>query len=1014
MSAPRPRLALSSLPVWASVCFLLSGAAGLIHEIVWSKQIGYLLGSSLHSVATVTAAFLGGLALGAHTLGPRLVRRSDPARRYAQLEGMVALFGLAMLPLLRALDGPIGMLWRACGGEGPSFAIARVALLFTVLVPPAALMGATLPVLVARCERGALGSGLAGLYAINTAGAVLGSLVAGFLLLPTLGLQASAAVAAVLNLAAAALAALQPREPVPSGRTHDVVPDVVTVLPTVSARRAYAVAFALSGFAALALQLAWVRMYSLVLGSSVYSFAAVLGVYLSGLALGSALVAPFLARLATPFGFALLELTFAASVLLAQRLDRQLPRMMLEAGERMGPSWTGLLGAQLGLVVPVLLVPCVLLGALFPVTTRLLQHDDGARSTGRAYAINTLGTLAGALLTGFVLLPALGVQGVVRGVAGLAVLAALSPFVVASVPRPSRPRAIVLVVALGLVLAAGVSLPRWDPMLMSLGVYRPFSARNLMTSWRGAGAQGDPTRMVAAAQRVLFYREGVNASVLVATDAEGRRRWLRVGGKIDAGTGDMLTQVMLGLLPASLAKPDARTLIVGHGSGTTAAAALAAGAGPTDVVELEPAILEASRLFHEGGGDPLDDPRVSVHVEDARTWLAHTRTQYDLIVSEPTNPWIAGVNALFTTDFYARVRARLAPDGVFCQWLQVYELSPASFHGLLAAFATQFPEAHLFFLWRSSDLLLVAGPPDRTLSRARLASPALAPLWAEARLTGPEDVAAFDLGPLADLRGALRDAAANTDDHPFVEYRAPRDLVEVGRAEQSPHPGVVADLPRRLEPPSDGPLRDWPRTTRIAARARNLFEDRGSRLEPAEWAGMRASGLDALADSLAKVAASREREARVAELFATARTLAGRGDAAGTRAAFEELVTLDAATPTVWRALAQARSEAGDDDGGARAAVRALSSLTGPERLEPLLVLVATRARAGRTADALAFAREAQSVAPNDPRGYDLEARLRVTRGDPAGARAAIARGLEHNPTADVLLQASRALAVKR
>ena len=304
--------------------------------------------------------------------------------------------------------------------------------------------------------------------------------------------------------------------------------------------------------------------------------------------------------------------------------------------------------------------------------------------------------------------------------------------------------------ALALVgLIASVTLPTWDPMLMSLGVYRPFSARNLLTSWRSAGGTGDPTREVAAAQRVLFYREGVNASVLVATDLEGHRRWLRVGGKIDAGTGDMLTQELLGLLPACMAKPDARTLIVGHGSGTTAAAALAAGVGRTDLVELEPAILEASRMFHDPAHDPLDDPRVTVHVEDARTVLAHSRERYDLIISEPTNPWIAGVNALFTTDFYRRVRARLAPDGVFCQWLQVYELSPASFHSLLAAFASQFPEGYLFCLWRSSDLLLVAAPPSRSVAFDRVASPALRTSLADARLTGPEDLAAFDLGPLA-------------------------------------------------------------------------------------------------------------------------------------------------------------------------------------------------------------------------------------------------------------------------
>src|SRR5262245_59174329 len=168
----RARPAFPALPAWAVVCFLCSGAAGLIYEVVWSKQLGYLLGGSIHSVATVVAAFLGGLALGARMLGAPLARRSDLARTYAALEVGVAVLGVAMLPLLRSLDGPVGELYRTFGGESVAFGVARVALLLALLVPPAALMGATLPVLVARVERGLVGSGLAWLYAINTLGAV--------------------------------------------------------------------------------------------------------------------------------------------------------------------------------------------------------------------------------------------------------------------------------------------------------------------------------------------------------------------------------------------------------------------------------------------------------------------------------------------------------------------------------------------------------------------------------------------------------------------------------------------------------------------------------------------------------------------------------------------------------------------------------------------------------------------------------------------------------------------------
>jgi len=234
-------------------------------------------------------------------------------------------------------------------------------------------MGATLPVLVARCERGAIGAGLAWLYAVNTLGAVAGSLLAGFLLMPRLGLAGATAVAAALNLLASLTAfAFAARE---AGGVAPTPAPVATATPPLlapPARFGLGVLFAASGFAALALQLAWVRLFGLVLGSSVYSFAAVLGVYLAGIALGSAAIAPLLARVASVPWFAGLQLGIAASAALGMRGYAGLPRAMLDLGERTGASWSGLLVAQLGLVLPVLLVPCALLGAVFPLAARLL------------------------------------------------------------------------------------------------------------------------------------------------------------------------------------------------------------------------------------------------------------------------------------------------------------------------------------------------------------------------------------------------------------------------------------------------------------------------------------------------------------------------------------------------------------------------------------------------------------------------------------------------------------------
>jgi len=1000
------------VPWWAALCFVLSGAAGLVYEVVWSKQIAYLLGSSLHSVAVVVAAFLGGLALGARFLGGPLSRSGDPGRRYAVLEFAVAGSGLLILPLLRALDPAVGQLYRSLGGEGIAFMLARVVLLFIVLVPPAALMGATLPVLVARCERGALGAGLAWLYALNTLGAVAGSLLGGFLLLPGWGLTLSTFAAAALNLVAGGLAwgasarlpRVAPREVAASAAPTPLLPE--------AARPVLGAVFALSGFAALVLQLAWVRLFGLVLGSTVYSFSAVLGVYLAGIALGSALVSHWLGRIRSARPLALAQFAIAIASLAGIQAWPGLPGAMLAMGERMGTSWSGLLLAQLGLVVPVLAVPCLLLGAVFPLTTRLLQAGEGGEATGRAYALNTLGTIAGSLVAGFVLLPGLGIQGSVLLAATLSCVAGLACLWLPGTERPTRGGLVVTAVALAAAGLAAVVAPRWDPMLMSLGTYRPFHARNLLQSFQQAGGVGDPTRQVASAQKVLFYREGLNASVLVATDLEGRRRWMRVGGKIDSGTGDMLTQVMLGLLPAAMADRGARTLIVGHGSGASAAAALAAGVGPTEIVELEPAVIEASRLFHETGADPLDDPRVTLRLEDARTRLMHGAGGYDLIISQPTNPWIAGVNSLFTVDFYRRVRAQLATGGVFGQWIQIYELSPATFHTLLRSFLEVFPDAQVFCMWNSLDVLLIAAPSGRPLSLARLETPAAQEQVRLARLERALQVSDFYVGPASLLSSLVADAPLNTDDRPIVEYRAPRDVIEVGRDRAGDRPTVVSELPRTVGLPPGGPLANWPREAVLRERAESRLVGADDAAAARIFEELRDAGSLELARDVAFEWSAKVQEAKLAGALAQARAKLQAGDAKSVRPALEQAVAAGSSNPEVWLLLAEARRQSGDVRGAGEAALQVLRRVAGgASRVEALLLYGTSELAQGRTVSALASFREVQRLAPREVRGYDLEARLHATAGRWAEAKQAVERGLVAVPGDRALTEAAQAIA---
>ena len=420
----------------------------------------------------------------------------------------------------------------------------------------------------------------------------------------------------------------------------------------------FAVFAGASGFGALAFQIAWVRLFGLVFGSSVYSFSAVLGIYLLGIALGAALVGRWIERCATLTGFALLQTGLAASAALAVHAFAGLPQRMLEMGSAAGVDWRGLLVAESLTVAAIIGLPCVLLGALFPVTVRLLQSRDGGHAVGTGYALNTVGTIAGSLLAGFVLVPTFGVQGTHLGAVAIALVVGLVAAGMAWVQGARRGLAPVFVVILVLVTGLLVlTAPTWDPMVMSSGVYRPIMARRYLAF---AGGATDAVQRGSAPNKLVYYREGINASVILGTDATGQDLWLRVGGKVDASTTDMETQALLGLIPGALADSGSRALVIGLGSGVTAAAVLATGVGPTEIVELEPGVVTASRWFHAKGEDPLDDPRATLIQGDARTHLLHASGRYGLIVSEPSNPWIAGVNNLFTVDFYERVKARLA------------------------------------------------------------------------------------------------------------------------------------------------------------------------------------------------------------------------------------------------------------------------------------------------------------------------------------------------------------------
>ncbi|MGH7675169.1 MAG: fused MFS/spermidine synthase, partial [Gemmatimonadales bacterium] len=543
----------------------------------------------------------------------------------------------------------------------------------------------------------------------------------------------------------------------------------------------------LTAFASLLDEIAWTRVLVMIVGGSTYAFTLILLVFLLGIGIGSAIVArgssspadtalnAGLAQALTAVGAAVLFLVFTA---LPVYIISVFQVQYLSAATRLL-----LMGGLVGLVV---LVPAIGMGMTFPLLTDLAAGRDRARGAdvGLAYGLNTIGSIAGTVLTGFVFVVLLGTATTLRlgllvnAVAAitLAMLAVRGLLYGSPEHRRLRPRALAAVVLASLGLGAAVGAPSWSSRLIDLGptIYAraPMNRAQLNAFLEHRGA------------RQMSFVEGRNTTVSVWES--GLSRHLKVNGKTDASDhGDMDTQIMLGLAPA-VARPDARSaLVVGFGSGVTAGVlARVPGMERVRVVELEPAVLTMSHFFRHANGDVLARPNVGAIVDDARSALQLTRDRFDVIVSEPSNPWLAGVATLYTPEFFRIARSRLTDDGVFCQWIQLYQLPLPVLAGIVRNLQQVFPHVEIWFGKMVDVMVLGSARPLRydPAWLARLLGPG-APLAEDGRewlgLRVPSDYfGRFVLGDSGVKLLTRRATLAHTDDRPQLEFVAARRFID--------------------------------------------------------------------------------------------------------------------------------------------------------------------------------------------------------------------------------------------
>jgi spermidine synthase len=764
------------------VCFFLSGAAGLMDQVVWTKALGLIFGHTAYAVATVLAVFMAGLASGSAWIGRRGERSNRPIALYSWLEFGVAATAAISLAGLAGVRAAYVAAYPYASGNASALLMLRFLGSALVLFLPTFLMGGTLPVLARGLTRNAaeLGARLSRLYWINTAGAVAGTFAAGFLFLPSFGLRRTLGIAVALNLAAGALALVLAREePAPASSDESSAPEKVQAPPSSAPSTFFLICFAIVGATAMSYEIGWTRLLATQLGSSTYAFTLMLGTFLTGIVLGSAMFERWSRRrVPGSMTFAVTQtltaLAALAFLVFFTRLIEVLPPILRATHE----SFRGLVLAQFATSALAMLPTALVFGFNFPVVVVLIAGPRAANGTGggaavgRAYAWNTLGAIAGAISTGFWLMPRLGSFHLLAATAGAnLVLAAAISF--ASTKQPSWKSFAVAGNLLLLIAAVFIGFSNYfnDPAVASFNTVMYWNLYDRPLTLRENARVLD----------IVYFRDGLNANISVAKtdDYIG----LRTNGKVDASNRDATTQLLLGHL-AALAHAPQRVLLVGFGSGMTASALAAyPELERLDVVEIEPAVVGAAPLLEKLNRNVLIDPRVHVTFDDARNFLFTTRQKFDLIISEPSNPWIAGVATLFTREFYAAVRARLTLDGVFVQWMQAYSLYPEDLRMIFATFLSEF---HGATLWHGDapDLILMApSPASAEILRRAQAMFGQPPLREDFSKLGMEEAAGlfgFYLLDDAGLRKFSSGAQFNTDDQTLLEYHAPRSLLVHG------------------------------------------------------------------------------------------------------------------------------------------------------------------------------------------------------------------------------------------